>query len=159
MGKNGLKLAAVANAKCVKQPVSKGLPTKGATGAPNKRFDILYKWICFDLKLLQRLVYRNKSQYRSSAFMKSICTSSRFIKRLTTFIRKNRTVSGPSFLHDNEFNHLLYISLKSVLSTGEDLSRIHAHHFHVPLISVFLCIYGRLLYLLKRIPESLSTST
>ncbi|GFE55778.1 hypothetical protein BaOVIS_031820 [Babesia ovis] len=161
MGKKGSRISSSGNAKCVKKTTGKGLSTPSrTTGTQAKRGDTLFKWLSFELRLLQRLIYRNKNQHRSSLFMKSVCTSVRFLKRFTGFIKQKRSSLGLSTLrHDGEFNHLFYLSLKSVLSASVEISRIHAHHFHVPLISVLFSIYSRLLYLLKRLPDSLDKAS
>ncbi|KAK1443004.1 hypothetical protein BgAZ_305220 [Babesia gibsoni] len=136
----------------VKKPEGKKSASSSSLNGLRKS-DFILKWISFELALLKRLVYRNKNQHRSSDFMKHICKSCRCLTRFTGYFKKTKSTTELTKLHKNdEFNALYYKSLKSVLDTSISLSRLHSHHFHVPLVTVLICVYGRLLFLLKRVP-------
>ncbi|ORM40562.1 uncharacterized protein BXIN_2123 [Babesia sp. Xinjiang] len=142
MGKKKSRISDKGRNKCVKKTLTKGL-TSSTPEAKNKYGDIILRWLTFELRLLQRLVYRNKNQHRSSAFMSAVCGSVRSLKRFTSFFKQKRSTDELAILHlDEEFNRKFYISLKDVLTTSAEISRMHAHYAHVPLITVLLSIYG-----------------
>ncbi|GIX64091.1 two-component sensor histidine kinase [Babesia caballi] len=166
MGKKSSRRAADAPGKCVRKAGDKGRPSS-TPGGGSIRGGALLRWLYFELRLLQRLVYRvslalsrtrspraahvisvaltdaqNKNQHRSSAFMAAVCHSVRDLKRFTAFC-KRRSGAALSALHtDAVFNRLFYLSIRSVLGASAEISRIHAHHFHVPLIATLLGVFG-----------------
>ncbi|CDR95507.1 hypothetical protein BBBOND_0206650 [Babesia bigemina] len=172
MGKKSSRITAKAGGKCVKKAAEKGVSAPPPVAQRN-RGQLLLRWLSFELQLLQRLVYRvgfadvhvacglpsclslivtqNKNQHRSSAFMTAVCTSIRSLKRFIKLLDLRKPPAVLSKLHlDDEFNRVFYQTLRSVLDASVEISRVHAHHFHVPLIAVLLSVYGYVRYRLQR---------
>ncbi|KAK1940283.1 hypothetical protein X943_001399 [Babesia divergens] len=137
MGKKNKRANKQQREACVRKLEVKGT-TVSNSPKERRRCDVLLRWLAFELALLQRIVYR----VGYPDYMVSVCQSVRCLKKFTGLFKRVKSNAELASLYlDDTFNCLFYRSLKSVLETSARISRIHSHHFHVPLIAVLISIY------------------